>query len=646
MSLFPTRRPTRRPTRPSARVRCNAAPGASSFRRPRARRRPARGLVAAIVLMLMILVLMIAGAPKLAAEEPPAARRRTITASDGVSLAYHAYEPESPEAAVMLYHRAGAHAQRPQYRTLAEQLSREHNLAVYLVDLRGHGRSEEPEGGSPSINRGLTDIRELQDRLRDETGLAVYLLGHSDAAGLLVNYAVYPGRREPAGYIFLAPKLGPRSTTETAEVEAVESHLRRTYALAAATAGVIGGKQTALELARSEQELEDDPKLLTDISRNTALAVRPRAPQAQFNRIARPTAIIVGAEDELINHRRVLAYRNLLPTSVRPYSHAEELPDADHETVVSAAAAAVAERIANWEATPTIAVTPEENGLAARGSLDPNPYRSYSSTRLSLFASSLAEYQAGLTHERARRLHTTAEPLMLENYTGVRLGIAAGPTHGEVSVAGFVRPISALELVAGTRAATGWSLDSDAEGLRTAGDDQELEDDPRGALLLKPHAGAELRLDARRLGAGAWFGVVARLGAEFTHTTLLGSDATYYEYRMTGRRRPGWSGTLRAFLGYEPPLMLSRLGVEAERRTDRPLDALGGVGALGGVDDSGDRTWYTTVRPLMVFSPVDRLALEAFLEFTDREIDDDDRSRSQASGIGVYRAGLTVSWRF
>lgn len=610
--------------------RCSRAQ--SFYTRSRARSRAARVMIAVVAG-----VMLLSGTPSLPAEEPLHGESRTITASDGSTLAYVAYEPQAPDAAIILYHRAGAHAQRPQYRNLAERLSAEHNLAVYLVDIRGHGASDGGDGRSPSINRLLTDIRELQDSIRSETDLAVYLLGHSDAAGLLTNYAVYPGRREPSGYIFLAPKLGARSTTETAAVENVENHLRRPYVLAAATAGVIGGRQTALEFYRSAHEIEDDPQLLSGVSRNVALAFRPRAPQAQFNRIARPTAIIVGAEDELINYGRVLAYRNLLPASVRPHSRAEELAGADHETAVSAAVEVVAEAVEQWETSPTIAVTPERNGLAARDTLDPNPHRSYRKTRLALFASSLAEYEARLTHERARRLHTTSEPLMLENYTGVRLGVAAGASHGELSLSGFARPISALELALGARAATGWSLDGDTEGLRTAGADGKLDDDPHGAILLKPYASAELRLDARRFGAGEWFALVARLGAQTTRTTLLGSDAEYYEYRMTGRRGPGWCGTLSAFLGYEPPLMLSRLGVEAERTTDRPFDEH---------DDNGKGSWYTTVRPVLVFSPAGHIELHGFLEFTDREINDEDRSRSRADSIAVYRAGLTLSWWF
>ncbi len=609
------------------RYRCPAA-------MPPAPMRPAARLPGLTVLLVVgMLFVMLPAADAIEAPEPALER---LQASDGIWLSYLAFEPDSPRAAVMLFHRGGLHSRSGGYRKLAEKLSGRHQLAVYLADIRGHGASGKEPGSAHSINRVLQDIRELYDHLRERTRVRVYLAGHSSGAGMLVNYAVYPYRREPAGYLLIAPDFGPDAGTQRSEAPALATRRTAVFALASATIGLLGGRRTALDLAEVEDEIRQDPLVHTSLSRNIAVALTPRRPQAQVNRIARPTAFIVGEHDEYLDPGRVLAYRNLLPASVRPFSVAELVPDSDHSSVINYGAEVIAGIIADWEATPTVALgQPAVEALAATDALDPYPYRPYRETTAALFLSSLAEAELSILHERARRLNTAGEPAMSQNYTGIRIAAAAGPTHGELALSGFARPVSALELELGAVAATGWSIDNGDEGLRTAETGEPLRDDPHGALLLRPFAAARTELQTRRLGAGRWFGIVGRLGAELTHTTLFRSDASAYEYRMTGRREPGWTGTLRGVIGYDPPLMLSRVGVEAERTRD------------GVLEDGRNEPWFTTVRPVLSFTPLDRLELHAFLEFADREIhDDDERERSRRDALAVYRAGLTVSWRF
>ena len=568
--------------------------------------------------------------------EQPSGDAREFRASDGARLRYFAFEPESPRAAIVLYHRGGEHAGRERYHALAEKLRDEHELAVYLADIRGHGRSGREPGVAPSINRPLHDLRDLYDELREETELPVYLAGHSHGAGLLTNYAVYPDRREPAGYIMIAPKLGPDSGVRRSDAPVATESRRGVFAAASLTAGLLGGRRTALVFVRPEQEFIDDPLLLRGVSRNLAEALVPRAPQAQFNRIARPTALIAAEDDEFLDPDRVLAYRNLLPSAVRPFAVTQRVADSDHTTIIPESADAIAAVIEEWGPVPAAAPNHrDEAHIAMPDDLARNPHAAYRATTLGLFLSSLAEAEASIHHQRARRLSTTSEPAMLENYMGLRVSAAVGPTHGELGLSAFARPVTALELEAGLRAATGWTLERAGEGLRTADEtDAPLEDDPRGAVLLRPFARTEIALDTRRWGAGPWLGFVAGAGTELERTSLYDSDAEAYEYRETGRREPGWAQTLRASLAYEPPIILSNLAVELERQRD------------GVFDDGRSEPWFTTIRPVVSFTPSDRLELRAFFEFTDREIDGDTSERGRLDRPEVYRAGLTLFRRF
>jgi alpha-beta hydrolase superfamily lysophospholipase len=113
----------------------------------------------------------------------------TRQASDGLSLFFQGWEPESsPTAVICLVHGLGEHSGR--YAHVAAALSQA-EYALLGYDLRGHGRSDGPRGHSPAYELMLDDIDQLlveaSNRYPDRPRL---LYGHSLGGGLVLCHAL------------------------------------------------------------------------------------------------------------------------------------------------------------------------------------------------------------------------------------------------------------------------------------------------------------------------------------------------------------------------------------------------------------------------------------------------------------------------
>jgi len=79
-----------------------------------------------------------------------------LTASDGLSLFWQAWEPEgTARGTVCLVHGLGEHSGR--YAHVAAAFTAA-GLSLHAIDLRGHGQSEGPRGHTPSLAQWLDDI--------------------------------------------------------------------------------------------------------------------------------------------------------------------------------------------------------------------------------------------------------------------------------------------------------------------------------------------------------------------------------------------------------------------------------------------------------------------------------------------------------
>ena len=137
-----------------------------------------------------------------------------LTASDGLSLFWQAWEPEgTARGTVCLVHGLGEHSGR--YAHVAAAFTTA-GLSLHAIDLRGHGQSEGPRGHTPSLAQWLDDIDMLLKGATLE--LPRFLYGHSLGGLLILNYGIHR-RSQLTGIISTGPVL--RISAEVPPLKAV-----------------------------------------------------------------------------------------------------------------------------------------------------------------------------------------------------------------------------------------------------------------------------------------------------------------------------------------------------------------------------------------------------------------------------------------
>ena len=128
-----------------------------------------------------------------------------IITSDGYTIHGKKWTPENTtEAVVCLIHGFFEHKER--YNHVAQYLT-SNNIAVFAIDLRGHGKSSGKRGHA-KYDALLSDVRELLVSARSEyTDLPIFLMGHSFGGNLVANYLLRDKSKEIKGAILSSPWL-------------------------------------------------------------------------------------------------------------------------------------------------------------------------------------------------------------------------------------------------------------------------------------------------------------------------------------------------------------------------------------------------------------------------------------------------------
>ena len=228
----------------------------------------------------------------------------TIKATDGIDLAYGAYVPTCPEAALVFYHGSGAHGGAG-YTYMAEQLSKHSNIATYLFDMRGHGRSGGPRGHTATDHQIWQDVRTAYEFVQQTyPSMPVFLGGHSGGAGMLLNYADWSDHKEPAGYMLVTPFLGKdvdifREREKKSERPFASIHYWSllVYYL---TCGAIGGNLTAVQFSYPDH-LIYERNFVNAYTVNMINALNAKAPLETLQKMKVPTYIFIADKDELFD---------------------------------------------------------------------------------------------------------------------------------------------------------------------------------------------------------------------------------------------------------------------------------------------------------------------------------------------------------
>ena len=123
----------------------------------------------------------------------------TFDSTGGARIFYRTWRPATPPRAVVaICHGFNSHG--GQYQWVGEQLAR-HGLATYALDLRGRGRSSGERFWVTDVAEYVADLAGLITLAKSrETGLRVFLLGHS-AGGVISSTYALDSQKELAGLI-------------------------------------------------------------------------------------------------------------------------------------------------------------------------------------------------------------------------------------------------------------------------------------------------------------------------------------------------------------------------------------------------------------------------------------------------------------
>lgn len=262
-------------------------------------------------------------------------------ATDGTRLAYFAFVPARPKASLVFYHGSGANS-RAGYLGFARTLEAKYDVAVYLIDMRGHGASGGARGDAPTPAQVWQDSERAVDLAHtDQPAVPLYIGGHSSGAGVVLNSETLVNK-QVAGYIFLAPDFGLHSGTEQrTDASNFATVCQRPFIVNAASNGLLDGHSAAVSFAYTREQIRS-AGLVNRYTVNMSLAQNAATSATVLGEIHKPIGIWIGSRDEVFSPSKVFGY-------AKKATHAPltlgTIPGATHLGIINAAAASVGEWI-------------------------------------------------------------------------------------------------------------------------------------------------------------------------------------------------------------------------------------------------------------------------------------------------------------
>lgn len=231
-----------------------------------------------------------------------------IKAQDSKDLSYVAYVPQEPHSCLLFYHGGGANGQAG-YLVMAEQLCSQFNIATFLFDIRGHGKSAGLRGDAPSPSQVWEDVSMAIDFIRSRfKELPLFLGGHSSGAGLVVNYAGYPKAKAVEAYVLVAPELGHRAPLTKRENRQAFAKVHLPTILSHyISLGYLFQHNTAVEFSYDKKAIAEHA-LVTQYTVNMCLSVTPTDPSKFFLTQNEPIYIFASEADHLLDPNGMRLY--------------------------------------------------------------------------------------------------------------------------------------------------------------------------------------------------------------------------------------------------------------------------------------------------------------------------------------------------
>jgi acylglycerol lipase len=279
-----------------------------------------------------------------------------LATHDDVKLAYYPFvAEENPNGpVVVIYHGGGAYSTSA-YQWVAEKLQQS-GISSYCFDIRGHGSSYGPRGDAASVNAVYEDLRKIILWIRFcHPQSDIYLVGHSSGAGLLINYHNTRKDYDVAGYILLAPFLGPKSNTNRYGPGDPRSFVKKArpwvFALNAFMPVSWFSHINAVFFNYSEQLLKNDPSIVPQYSYVMSSATTPYEIDGMMSQWGlMPIWAYIGDQDEQFFPERVTKLcQKAVDLAVSP-SESRVIPGAGHLSILKNAPELIAQAITNRSA--------------------------------------------------------------------------------------------------------------------------------------------------------------------------------------------------------------------------------------------------------------------------------------------------------
>jgi len=259
----------------------------------------------------------------------------TLTAPDGTQLVYDACERASPRAAVLLLHGWFDHAGR--WSDVAEWL-RDAGYGVYLLDLRGHGRSGGRRGHLSRFSQLLGDLQAFRRAVRRRhTDTPQVLLAHSFGGLVALRYLETQPGDPIAAAVVSGPWLGLVSAPPAWKLLAgrLLSDLWPTLPIPARLDPALLSRDPATNAA-----YEADPTVHHVMTPGAWREIQwaQRAVAVDGHRIDVPLLFLLGGEDRIVDAHTARAFANELTVQqVRWYPEMfhEVLHDPQREQVLA-----------------------------------------------------------------------------------------------------------------------------------------------------------------------------------------------------------------------------------------------------------------------------------------------------------------------
>ena len=214
-----------------------------------------------------------------------------LIASDGLGLLVRRWECAEPRARILIIHGLGEHSGR--YEHVGAYLLHA-GFDVTAFDLRGHGASGGERIDIESFDEYLMDVEAALTQLPADLPRIIY--GHSMGGLISATYGM-SNRPQPDLYVLSAPALSADVPMALRLASKLVSKLRPTMRFS----NSIKGEQLSRDPSVGEKYFADPLVETTTTARfGSVLFAHMEALEDDYSRLARPTLVIHGADDELV----------------------------------------------------------------------------------------------------------------------------------------------------------------------------------------------------------------------------------------------------------------------------------------------------------------------------------------------------------